>query len=66
LPAAEADVSTPTPTAARTVITMDHHVDRRERNFVHSERTTRSRVTGPAAGVIIGTGVLIGLPPVVR
>jgi hypothetical protein len=48
---------------------MDHQVDRSERNFVHSERTTRLRRTGLATGVIIGTGVLtgtwvlIGLPP---
>jgi hypothetical protein len=48
---------------------MDHHVDRRERNFVHSERKTRHRLTGPATGVIvetevfIETGVLTGLPP---
>jgi hypothetical protein len=57
---------------------MDHHVDRRERNFVHSERKTRPRLTGPATGVIvetevlietgvfIETGVLTGLPPAWR
>jgi hypothetical protein len=65
-PAAMAEMSTPTPTAARTVIAMDHQVDRRERNFVHSERATRRRVTGPATGVVIGAGSLIGLPPAMR
>jgi len=60
LPAASADASTPTPTATRTVAPMDHQVDRSERNFVHSERTTRLRLTGPAAGVIIGARVLVG------
>jgi hypothetical protein len=48
-------------------VAMVHQDERSERNFVHSERTRRRAVTGPAmdevVGVVIIDVVLIGLPP---
>jgi hypothetical protein len=64
--AATAEMATPIPTIRAVEVAIVHQDERNERNFVHSERTRRGAVTGPATGEIAGMIVdvaVIGLPP---
>src|SRR5690349_1059949 len=69
-PAVTAENSAPRPIISTTAASIVHMVDRRERNLVNSERSTRPWVT-LSAGARAGAGVVaagvrtafIGLPP---
>ena len=45
------DTKTATPTVRMTVVDSSHQVERTERNFVHSERSTPVMVRFPATGL---------------
>jgi hypothetical protein len=49
-------IAAPRPTISTTARSPHHQVERSARSFVHSARTTRTRVTGPAA--VAGTGAI--------
>src|SRR5215469_2962710 len=67
--AVTAENSAPRPIISTTAASRVHRVDRRERNLVNSESSTRPRITFSAdtragAGVVAGVRTaLIGLPP---
>ena len=57
-----AETSAPIPIMSTSAVSRSHTVDRRERNFVHSERSTRSWVTFSSGSPLVGAEVrtLIG------
>ena len=63
---AASEVAAPIPTVSTMEAAIVHHDERSERSLVHSERITRSWVTGPAtvAGATAGDSArVIAVPP---
>ena len=60
----EPAIAAPRPTIRTTAVSAHHQVERSARSFVHSARTTRTWVTGPATVAGAGTtGPALALSP---